>query len=143
MPVYEAAPISVIIGAPNGIVVDPTPSNVITQPQATIPVGGTVGQVLAKSSNLDFILKWVNQTGGAGSLNSGTAIFSGTGLQLTFLIPHGLASTPSYVQVAPESGDAAGILSPTLADANNIIVNYGAAPPLGTGNVSIFWAANP
>lgn len=32
--------------------------------QAVVPTGGTIGQVLAKSSNTDNDVKWVNQTGG-------------------------------------------------------------------------------
>ena len=31
---------------------------------AVVPTGGTTGQVLAKSSNIDNDVKWVNQTGG-------------------------------------------------------------------------------
>lgn len=31
---------------------------------AVVPTGGTIGQVLAKSSNTDNDVKWVNQTGG-------------------------------------------------------------------------------
>lgn len=31
-----------------------------------VPSGGTSGQVLAKNSNTDYDLKWVNQSGGGG-----------------------------------------------------------------------------
>jgi|SRR5882762_293523 len=72
--------------------------------------------------------------------NSGNSIQSGTGTQLQFIIPHGLGTTPSFISADAGSSDAVGIASRT-ADATNIYVNYGAAPPLGAGNVIIYWSA--
>lgn len=38
-------------------------------PGAVLPVGGSTGQVLAKSSGSDFAVEWVNQSGGGGSID--------------------------------------------------------------------------
>ena len=40
---------------------------------AVVPTGGTIGQVLAKSSNTDNDVKWVNQTGGITVVNNLTS----------------------------------------------------------------------
>lgn len=37
----------------------------------SVPAGGTNGQVLAKASNNDFDVEWVNQTGGGGGVSDG------------------------------------------------------------------------
>jgi hypothetical protein len=39
-------------------------------PGVGVPVGGTTGQVLAKSSNSDYATTWVNQSGGGASVGS-------------------------------------------------------------------------
>lgn len=39
-----------------------------------VPIGGTTGQVLAKSSNNDYETQWVDQTGGGGSYTQGDGI---------------------------------------------------------------------
>lgn len=141
MPVYSSIPINVIIGAPTGITVQPTNANVITVPQPTIPKGGGVGQVLAKAGAGDYILAWVNGGGGGGGGTSGTATFSGTGLLIQFLIPHGLGVVPGSVNVIAQSDDAVGITG-TGTDNTYIYINYGIAPPLGTNNVVIAWQAD-
>lgn len=72
--------------------------------------------------------------------NSGNSIQNGTGTQLQFIIPHGLGTIPSFISADAGSSDAVGIASRT-ADATNIYVNYGSAPPIGAGNVIIYWSA--
>ena len=72
--------------------------------------------------------------------NSGKATFSGDGTTTTFTIAHGLVSTPSSVRVTPCSADASGDFYVT-ADATNITVTYGTAPPSGTDNVCLYWEA--
>ena len=71
---------------------------------AGVPIGGTTGQVLAKTSGADYATGWVNQTGGGGSgtvtsitasspLTGGTITTSGSiGIDQT-----ALAITPSQV----------------------------------------------
>lgn len=43
-----------------------------------VPSGGNAGQVLAKNSNTDYDLKWVNQSGGGGGSSAFTAEFGTT-----------------------------------------------------------------
>ena len=43
-----------------------------------IPVGGTTGQVLAKFSETDYEVEWVDQTGGGGTGTNGTSGIDGT-----------------------------------------------------------------
>ena len=43
-----------------------------------VPSGGNAGQVLAKNSNTDYDLKWVNQSGGGGGASAFTAEFGTT-----------------------------------------------------------------
>jgi hypothetical protein len=72
--------------------------------------------------------------------NSGTAIFSGDGLATSFSFAHGLATTPTVVNLEAKSADAAGDKYWT-ADATNITVTFAAAPAAGTDNVVIGWEA--
>jgi parallel beta-helix repeat protein len=72
--------------------------------------------------------------------NGGTATFSGNGSTKTFTIAHGLASTPTKVLVTAGSDAAKGDFYAT-ADATNITVTYGTAPPSGTNNVVLNWYA--
>lgn len=72
--------------------------------------------------------------------NANNSVQSGTGIQLQFIIPHGLSGVPSFISADAGSADAVGITSRT-ADATYIYVNYGAAPPLGVNNVVIYWSA--
>jgi hypothetical protein len=72
--------------------------------------------------------------------NGGTATFSGNGSTKTFTIAHGLASAPSKVLVTAGSDAAKGDFYAT-ADATNITVTYGTAPPSGTNNVVLYWYA--
>lgn len=41
-----------------------------TIPAAGVPSGGTTGQVLAKKTNTNYDLEWVNQSGGGGAVDS-------------------------------------------------------------------------
>jgi len=72
--------------------------------------------------------------------NGGTVTFSGNGSTTTFTIAHGLASTPTKVLVTAGSNAAKGDFYVT-ADATNITVTYGTAPPSGTNNVVLNWYA--
>jgi hypothetical protein len=143
MPVYTGIPLNVIIGAPTGITVQPTNPNVVTVPQPTIPKGGTSGQVLAKASNSDYILTWVNNGSGGTTGRSGTATFTGDGVILQFAIPHGLGVVPGSFNLIPQSTDAIGLTKGTLPDATYLYADYGIAPPVdGSGNVVIAWQAD-
>lgn len=73
--------------------------------------------------------------------NTGSAVFSGTGSQVSFVIPHGMIAAPKNVEVGPASADARGSISWTV-DATNITVLYGIAPPSGSSNVTLWWSGN-
>ena len=62
--------------------------------------------------------------------NSGTASITGDGVTTTFTIPHGLVSTPSYVNVLPKAG--APTPSSIDVDATNITLTFSTAPATGT-----------
>lgn len=62
------------------------------------------------------------------------ATFSGDGSQKQFKIPHGLSQTPNDWHVETVTDDASGFFH-TTADSTFVTVNYGTAPPSGTGNL--------
>lgn len=70
----------------------------------------------------------------------GIFITSGTGVQKTFNIPHGLVVIPTYVDLSAKSLDATGNKY-WNADVTNIIVNFVTPPPLGNNNIIIGWKA--
>lgn len=70
----------------------------------------------------------------------GRAAASGTGTQVIFAIPHGLALAPSAVFVTPGSVDARNSFHVT-SDATNITVTFATAPPTGVNNVILNWQA--
>ena len=72
--------------------------------------------------------------------NSGVATFSGDGVATSFTFAHGLADTPTVVNLEARSADAAGDKH-WSADAVNITVTFITAPPAGTNNVVIGWEA--
>jgi len=72
--------------------------------------------------------------------NWGLATFSGDGTTKTFSFAHGLSATPSHVDVEAKSLDAAGNKY-WDADATNISVSFTTAPPAGTDNIRLSWAA--
>jgi hypothetical protein len=72
--------------------------------------------------------------------NSGVATFSGDAATTAFTIAHGLAATPTVVNLEAKSADAVGDKYWT-ADATNITVTFAAAPAAGTDNVVIGWEA--
>ncbi len=72
--------------------------------------------------------------------NKGALTFSSTGSQTQFLIPHGLTSAPTVVELSAKSKDAAGEKYWT-ADANNITVNFVIPPQAGTNNIILSWKA--
>jgi hypothetical protein len=72
--------------------------------------------------------------------NSGTATFSGDGIATSFSFAHGLAATPTVVNLEAKSADAVGDKY-WSADATNITVTFAAAPAAGTDNVVIGWDA--
>lgn len=95
----------------------------------------------------DFIILYKDcNTGGVPvppiGLVTGTSIFSGDGVTTTFLIPHGSASLtpPDFYIVGAGSIGALGWTTLSI-DLTNIIVNYDVAPPVGTGNITLTWAA--
>lgn len=85
-----------------------------------VPSGGTSGQVLAKNSNTDYDLKWVNQSGGGGSSDyddltdkpsinsvtlSGNKTTSDLKLDQIFWATYGTTS-PSDIKTAYNAGKA-------------------------------------
>ena len=72
--------------------------------------------------------------------NCGTAIFSGDGETISFLIPHGLSGTPTSWSVEAASADAMGNRYVT-ANATHLIVTYAVPPPQGNDNVVLVWRA--
>lgn len=83
----------------------------------------------------------VNATtsGGRGfNLKAGSSTFSGTGIQTSFLIPHGLGITPTYYNVTPTSLLAA-VLMYVSADSTNLTVTCITAPLIGTNNLTFNW----
>ena len=71
---------------------------------------------------------------------SGTSTQSGNASTTAFNIAHGLTSTPTWVNVVPNSVDARGTPSITLSS-TNITVTYPVAPPTGTNNLAWNWQA--
>jgi len=72
--------------------------------------------------------------------NSGTATFSGDGTTTAFTFAHGLATTPTHVEISPKSDDATGDWK-WSADATNITITFMTAPASGTDNVVFSWRA--
>lgn len=74
------------------------------------------------------------------NINRGNDTQSGDGTSTTFTIAHGLDGTPKYVDVKPGTEDAS---TDFWLDAGgtNITINYAAAPPSGTNNLSWYWEA--
>ena len=70
--------------------------------------------------------------------NSGTATFNGTGAQTAFTFAHGLAYTPTHVNLEAKTADASGVKY-WSADTTNITVTFITAPPAGIDNVVIGW----
>jgi hypothetical protein len=71
---------------------------------------------------------------------TGSFTGSGNGSTTVFNIAHGLDGTPTYWNVTAASSAAASI-SYVTANATNLIVNYGTAPPSGSNNITIKWQA--
>lgn len=80
-------------------------------------------------------------TDAANARATGRGTFDGTGLQVAFVIPHGLGVVPASVFVSAGSNAATGAHYAT-ADATNITVTFTAAPASGTDNVVLNWTAN-
>jgi len=72
----------------------------------------------------------IRRNAGYTTENSGTASITGDGVTTTFTIPHGLVSTPSYVNVLPKAG--APTPSSIDVDATNITLTFSTAPATGT-----------
>jgi hypothetical protein len=70
----------------------------------------------------------------------GLTSFSGDGVTKDFSFAHGLSAVPTVVLIGAGSVDAVGDLW-WEATATEIKVHYSVAPPLGTGNISLFWLA--
>ncbi|MDD5597635.1 MAG: hypothetical protein PHV82_06805, partial [Victivallaceae bacterium] len=73
-------------------------------------------------------------------LNCSAETFSGDGSTTSFSFAHGLAATPTHVEITPTSADAAANFY-WSANGTNIIINYLTAPPAGTNNVKFTWRA--
>jgi hypothetical protein len=74
--------------------------------------------------------------------NSGKFLANGNASTTAFSIPHSLVSSPlaSSIRITPGHADSRGMFD-VSADATNITVTYPSAPPTGTNNVVLYWAA--
>jgi len=72
--------------------------------------------------------------------NGGLVSFNGDGVTTQFRIRHGLAAAPTVPFVFPASPDARRLFYLEVTG-TEILVNFEAAPPVGTGNVRLFWFA--
>lgn len=70
--------------------------------------------------------------------NKGLSTFSGTGSQVQFVIPHGLATIPTNVQLEAKSANATGNKY-WIADTIDITVIFTTAPPSGINNIILSW----
>lgn len=102
------------------------------EPGVGVPVGGTTGQVLAKASNNNYDMVWVDQTGGGGgnivlqfieittppSKTSYMAgeIFDNTGMVVTAYYNFGLSQIVTGYTVSPSGG--------LTGDITEITINY-------------------
>lgn len=75
-------------------------------------------------------------------INKATTTFSGNGLSISKIIPHGLYATPTSYSVVPSSIDAGlAEISYVTADSTNLTVYFKTAPKTGSNNVSLTWKA--
>jgi len=95
----------------------------------------TGAQTVFTSTN---VYKRLNYTAGKPSTNEGFSTFSGTGVQTTFLIPHGLPSQPKGGVVTPCTATAAAPFYASF-DATNINVVFTTAPATGSNNLKFSW----
>ncbi|MXO72864.1 beta strand repeat-containing protein [Alteraurantiacibacter buctensis] len=75
-----------------------------------IPVGGTTGQVLAKASDADYDLEWVDQTGGGGG--------SGTVTSVSVATANGVSGTVANATTTPAITLSLGAITPTSVAAS-------------------------
>ena len=74
--------------------------------------------------------------------NSGTETFSGDGSTTTFSFAHGLAGTPTHVEISATSADTRAAMPYSWsADATNVTITFATAPASGTDNVTFSWKA--
>jgi hypothetical protein len=100
-----------------------TGSGAAGAPGIGVPVGGTAGQVLGKTSAANFDTEWVDQTGGGGLPPGGTtgqvlAKVSGTSGDADWETVPG-ASTPPLADVLAAGADAGAVPITNLADPTN------------------------
>ncbi|MGG0483040.1 right-handed parallel beta-helix repeat-containing protein [Priestia aryabhattai] len=72
--------------------------------------------------------------------NGGIATFSGNGSTTSFVISHGLGSTPGFAYIMPASADAKGDYYVSF-NSTNLTINYATPPISGTNNISLIWNA--
>jgi len=107
-----------------------TPTNVITNNNASIATGDTVVQIAGKAQGQINAIK--------GTVGSSTQ--SGTGAATSFNIAHGLGAIPTYFSAVANNAATSNIQYIT-ADATNITVFYSVAPANGTNNLTWKWFA--
>lgn len=73
--------------------------------------------------------------------NTGSSTMSGTLLQTSYIVPHGLNYTPSQVYVQPKSANAAALSWVTNITSTNFTITFLSVPILGTNNISFNWVA--
>lgn len=107
------------------------------QPTAPLPDGTNPDQIAT--------VEYVNTHGSSGGTTNssgyaGSAIKTGTGIDLTYNIPHGMLQIPGSFLVQAASNDAKDIAY-VIADSTNLIVHYELAPPIGSNNLTFKWMA--
>jgi hypothetical protein len=122
--------------------------NTTTYDGISLPLGNTFTNVVIEGNIFEAIgrdsirnlysgnLPNVKRNRGYTTENSGTATFSGDGTTVSFSFAHGLAATPTHVEISPTSDDAAGDWK-WSADATNVTITFMTAPASGaiTGEV--------
>lgn len=72
---------------------------------------------------------------------TGSAIFSGTGVIVTFAVTHGLGATPTQVEVTATSAAAASLFFVSAKTGTQFSVTYLVAPGIGVNNITFDWTA--
>lgn len=96
----------------------------------------------------DFLILYKDCSGGGGApipvagLRTGNISFNGNGVTTEFNIPHGAApaAIPDFYIVGIAAPASAGVYY-YQANTINIVVTFDVAPPIGTNNIILTWAA--
>jgi hypothetical protein len=138
--------VDILIAIREGIVMSSSPANINGYIFDDV-TGAFVANTPAGPAGESFIILYRDCNVGGGipvppvGLRTGTITFSGNGTTTAFNIPHGgLVVTPTWYVVGVASAAAAGVYY-YVANSTNIVVTFDVAPPAGTNNIVLTWAA--